>query len=1759
MAIANSTLPGFLNLELLAETRNALLVRGLAGDRPVLLRFPHSPQPSPEEIARLRYDFELSSQVNSPHVVKVHGLEQHGTRTVLIMEDFGARPLRGLLAEGELGLSEVLQIALHIARALGDLHTRHIIHKHIEPANIYVNRPAGEAKLANLSHASRLMREPPRVLNLEQLDDAAAYISPEQTGRMNRDVDYRTDLYSLGVTLYEMLTGRLPFEGNDPMVLVHGHIAVVPRAPHLVRPTVPRAVSDIVMKLLAKNAEERYQSAYGLVADLEACLAQLGTIGTIADFAPGRQDVSARFQLPQKLYGREAERAALIEAFEHASTGGTTLFLVAGHSGIGKSTLINEIQKPVIERRGYFCAGKYDLSLGMPYSGLVEALRGLLRQILAETDEHIERWRQRFLDAFSSNGQIVIDVIPEVELVVGRQPPATALGPTESQKRFQLVFSRFIEAFARPEHPVAMFLDDLQNADAASIELLRYLMQNPSGRHLLVIGAYRENELHGAHPLTAALAELHAAGARVQAVSLRPLAPRDMEQLVADTVGASPSDAAPRELAALVLQRTEGNPFFASQFLLSLHEHELITFDAQTGRWQWDPERIRAAPISDNIARLIAEKIQMLPIAAQRTLQLAACIGHVFDLHLVAKVAERSPEAAAAELWLATEQGLLRPLGDAYKYVNDGAGASQVQYEFLHDRVQETAGALLSDGEKKHAHLRLGRLLRSSTPPEEREQRVFDIVNHLNYGVEHILDPRERHELAQLNLVAGRRAKSSNAHATAMRYLEQGLALLPPAPWDTAYDLTFALHRHRAECHFLLTQFAEAEAELEALRARARAAAEHDEIYLLRTMLHLSQGQFDAMIDDGREALRSYGLEVPPREALGPTGMAELQALFGRLGSYPIRSVLDRPEAQDPAHRARVRLLSYFIVYIGPARPDLLMWVVPISLRETLEHGPVPGSASAFLSFATMSAGMGNLPFAREFGDVGQALSEKYDERAARAMNLNIYVAFIRPWLQPTSGCLPSLDRAYAELFELGMLGYAGFVATTRTVLGILAGAPLDELLARAQARLEFLFRSRETDVALLLVVYVRVLTLYRDGRVPDSPEWYDEKYVLARVSNPHARAAVASHGAQLAYHFGDLRAALEYLAQAEPFLPTMAPFVESAAHRFYQALIYAAALPDAPAAERVTWEKAIADHRGQMESLAAACPENFRHRALLLAAEQARLAGEVQKAADLYEEAAEAAGQTGILQERALACELAARLHLGRGKRTLARAYLGEARDAWERWGAHAKVARLEKDHPDLLPPRERTAHADPTSLDLLTVMKASQAISGEIVLDNLLRQLMTTMLENAGAQHGQLLLASDIPITVEAEAGTEAVPVVRYGGSIERQAGAGASIIRYVERTGETLVLGDACRAGPFAGDPAVVVAGLRSVLCMPIRKQNATVGILYLENRLIADAFTHERCRVLDLLAAQASISLENARLYDTLENRVRERTRELRDKNDELSQALQRLRETQKQLVLQEKLASLGALTSGIAHEIKNPLNFVNNFAELSIELGGDLQEELTAAREVVPAARRESIDDIITDMNHNLRKILEHGKRADGIVRAMLEHARAGTGERADVDLNALLSEYARLAADGLRSRIPSEVSLSFDFVPLPTVNVVQGEIGRTVLNLVNNAIYAASRKAQRLGKGQVAEVRISSRDIGGLVEFRVRDNGDGISAAIRDKIFNPFFTTKPTGEGTGLGLSLTHDIVRGHGGTLTVETEEGSYAEFIVRLPPSPT
>ncbi len=654
--------------EIVIEDATAVVTRAVRDGRNVLLRRASKEYPTSHELAKIRYGASISQSLDLPGVARVHGLEKLGNRVVVVMEDFGGVALRTLLNQRRIEVLEALGIARELAKILGSLHREHVVHRNVEPSNIYVDTASGTVKLANFDIASRLSRDNPVLTGASRLEGTLAYISPEQTGRMNRAVDYRTDMYSLGVTLYEMLAGRLPFDAVDPMALVHSHIAIAPEPPHRIRPTVDAAVSSVVMKLLAKNAEDRYQTAYGLIADLEECMSQLKTAGTIGDFIPGAHDAASDFQIPEKLYGREREKERLISIFERASSGSAELVLLSGHSGIGKSALVNEIQRPITERRGYFTSGKFDKLHNAPHGAMIQAFQSLIRELLSESEKKIASLRKRLNEALGASGQVVIDVIPEVALIVGKQQPVPVVGPTESQNRFNLVFQRFINVFARREHPLAIFLDDLQWADGASLSLIRLLLSDPGTRHLLIIGTYRDNEVHGAHPLALMLSELRKEQALIEELSLRPLDYGDVRRMILDTLSC-PDDEATQALARVVHDRTEGNPFFVNQFLTSLYTHQLLTFSTDAGRWQWNLQRIQESSITDDVAGLMAERIRKLPEASQRVVRLAACIGASFDLKTLSVISESTSLQVATDLWDAVQTGLVLPVGDEYKYL----------------------------------------------------------------------------------------------------------------------------------------------------------------------------------------------------------------------------------------------------------------------------------------------------------------------------------------------------------------------------------------------------------------------------------------------------------------------------------------------------------------------------------------------------------------------------------------------------------------------------------------------------------------------------------------------------------------------------------------------------------------------------------------------------------------------------------------------------------------------------------------------------------------------------------------------------------------------------------------------------------------------------------------------------------------------------------------------------------------------------------
>src|SRR5712672_2980504 len=815
----------------------------------VLAVLPAAEHPTPATLDRLAHEYGLKDELDGAWALRPLALVRERGRTMLVLEDTRSEPLDRLLGP-PMEVRSFLRLAIAIAAALTQVHRRGLVHKDIKPANILVNRTTGEVKLIGFGIASRLPRERQAPAPPESIAGTLAYMAPEQTGRMNRSVDARSDLYALGVTFYQMLTGTLPFTAADPMEWVHCHIARKPVTPSERLETVPVTVSALILKLLAKTAEERYQTAAGLERDLRRCLAAWEAQHRIDPFPLGQQDTPDRLLIPEKLYGRESEIETLLAAFERVVTSGRReLVLVSGYSGIGKSAVVNELHKALASSRGLFASGKFDqYKRDIPYATLAQAFQSLIRPLLGKSDAELAGWRDALREALGPNGRLMIGVVPELKLLIGEQPPVPELPPQQSQSRLQLVFRRFIGVFARPEHPLALFLDDLQWLDAATLDMLADLLTQADVQQLLVIGAYRDNEVDSAHPLMRKLDAIRKAGAFVQEISLAPLAREDLGRLIADTLSCAPGDAAP--LARLMQEKTGGNPFFAIQFISALAEEGLLRFDHDAARWRWELDRIHAKGYTDNVVDLMVGKLTRLPVETQAALQQLACLGNVAEITMLSIVLGKSNDEVRSDLWSAVRLELVEHLEGSYK--------------FIHDRVQEAAYSLIPERLRAEAHLRIGRLLAAHTPAEKREEAIFEIVNQLNRGAALITSRDEREQLAEINLIAGRRAKASTAYASALTYLTAGEALLPEDSWERRHELAFALALHRGECEFLTGALAEAEQRLAALSNRAANTVERATVACVRADLYTTLDQSSRAIAVGLDYLRHLGIDWSP-------------------------------------------------------------------------------------------------------------------------------------------------------------------------------------------------------------------------------------------------------------------------------------------------------------------------------------------------------------------------------------------------------------------------------------------------------------------------------------------------------------------------------------------------------------------------------------------------------------------------------------------------------------------------------------------------------------------------------------------------------------------------------------------------------------------------------------------------------------------------------------------------------------------------------
>ena len=1364
-----------------------------------------------------------------------------------------------------------LRLAIGIVAALGKAHQRGLVHKDIKPANILVNCAGGRTRLTGFGIASRLPRERQAPEPPEFIAGTLAYMAPEQTGRMNRSIDSRSDLYALGVTFYRMLTGRLPFSAADPMEWVHCHVARKPVAPAEQLESVPAAVSEIVMKLLAKTAEDRYQTAAGLEHDLRRSLAEWERHGRIDPFALGENDQPDRLVIPEKLYGREREVETLLAAFDRVvASGAPELVLVSGYSGIGKSSVVNELHKALVRQRGLFASGKFDqYKRDIPYSTLAQAFQSLMRDLLAKSEVDLAAWRDALHEALGAYGRLMIDLVPELKLIIGEQPPVAELPPQQAQGRFQLAFRRFIGVFARPEHPLALFLDDLQWLDAATLDLLENLLTQPGVERLLVVGAYRDNEVDPTHPLMRKLDAIRQAGAPMQEIRLAPLAGGDVEQLIAETLHCEPARSAP--LAQLAHEKTAGNPFFLIQFLHALAEDGLLMFEHERARWSWDLDRIRAKGYTDNVVDLVVGKLSDLPIEVQKVLWGLACLGASADVTTLSLALGISEEQVHADLWEAVRR----------EFVERSASA----YRFIHDRVQEAAYSLIPEDRRAEAHLRIGRLLVAHTPPEKREEAIFEIVNQLNRGAALITAQDEREQLAEFNLVAGKRAKAAAAYAAAQTYITAGSALLPEDCWEHCYALTFSLEFHLAECEFLIGALAAAENRLAMLSSRAGRLVEFAAVTCSRLSLYTTLDRSDRAVEVCLDYLRQVGIQWSAH----PTNdevRQEYERIWQQIGGRPIEELADLPPMTDPECRATLDVLAAVLTPALFTDENLLCLVVSRMANLSLEHGNSDGSCLAYVWVGSMIAGprFGDYQAAFQFGRLGYDLVE---QRGLTRFQARTYMNFgnvVLPWTRHIRAGRDPLRRAFEAANQSGDLNFAAYCCNHLNTNLLAAGDPLDEVQSEAERGLAF---ARKMPFGLVIDAITGQLGLIRTlrGLTPTfgwfDEEGFDERLFERHLANNSALALAEDRywirKLQARFFAGAYASAIVAAANAERLLWTSRTVFERAEYHFYVALARAAVCNATSAAEQAQHLEALAVDYRLLQEWADNCPENFANRAALVAAEIARLEGRELDAEQLYEQAIRSARANGFIHNEALAYELAARFYAARGFEEIAHLYLGNARRGYLLWGADGKVRQLDRLHPRLrqderAPSPTGTIEAPVEHLDLASVLKVSQAVSGEIVLEKLLETLMRAAIEHAGAERGLLIASRGDELQIEAEATTSGDDVtVHLPDGAHATAALPESLVRYVVRTEESVILDDASSQNPFSADPYIVQRRARSTLCLPLLSQAKLVGILYLENNLAAQVFTPDRVTVLKVLASQAAISLENSRLYRDLEDR------------------------------------------------------------------------------------------------------------------------------------------------------------------------------------------------------------------------------------------------------------------------------------------------
>lgn len=1790
-------LPGYQVVEKVGVGRRCAVYRAYGKHERhwVIVKVLRAEAPTLDDIALLKQEYAILEGVEHDGILRPYGLLPHHTGHALILEDCGGRSLKELLAAQHLPVEECLRIGIALAGVLDAIHRVPILHKRVEPSNVLIVPETGLVKLTNFGHASRLSVEHPADIGIARdtggiarAAGALAYLAPEQAGRLGRPIDHRSDLYALGVTLYEMLTRRLPFATHDPVDLAR---VGAPVPPHQIDPEIPEPVSDIVMKLLAKAAEDRYQSASGLQADLEECLARLQAHGDIGELVPGRHDRAGALLIPRRRYGRDAELNALMAAFERSSGGSIELMLISGGPGVGKTFLANELLELVVGRRGYFVAGSFEQRRrNAPYQGLVQAFRALLRQVWAEGPHRLGVVRAKILEAVAPNGRVLADLMPEVASLLGPLPPVPALPATESQHRLRRVLQQLTRVFARAEHPLVMVIDDLQWADAASLKLIESLVTDPEPMHLLIIGAYRDDEVDAIHPLAMAISDLREAAVDLHRIVTPPLSSKQVTRLVLETVAgprAMPSPALRervQDLAELLYLQTGGNPRYLIQVLSSLHSEGLLTAGSDAEAWAWDPAAIEAAGISErSLVELVGADVHLLPETTRHVLQLAACLGESFELDILATLYEQTAATTATHLWDALQAGLVLPLSTSYKMpvlfgpdeVEVGRpGELAVAYRFVHDRAREAAYATIPEPERKRMHIEIGRTLLERIPLDARADIILLIADQLDLGRELLDEGMERDELAGLNLLAAREARAAGASEAALRYVAVGMELLGPDCWSSRYETSMAFSLEALATEHASGNFERVDRLADVALRHARSAMEQAAIHSYQIESLVARRKMQPALDCALHALQVLGISLymePPEE-------------------LSFDHIDDTPGAVDTSKYIAHRILAAAARGLYMLGPDIVGPVSSTRLHLCQNAATPRIAADAAMDHAIwLCSTPEGIERGHRFGRMALEMLERFaidDRKGPIQQKFHTHIAH---WAAPIKESLAPLRSAIQLGLDHGAPLCAGEAAIGYCTHLFFLGENLEFVDGQCARYSELMGRLGLTYHASAFDI-IRQMLWSLLGRSREHVrlvgDLFDESVGLPLLEQSGAVPllfAVYFEKLLLAYLFGDCMQAVDSGRMAARYAAGVTGMLFVAEHNLFYSLALLAACRKVDAAQRDELLRQVEANQEQMQHWVTQAPFNFAHEHELVEAEKARVLGQHREALELFDRAIEGAKAQGGIHIQALACELAADLYAALGDERGAREYLTDAYLQYERWGAWAKLKDLEARHSlDWLraaAPKMRSAEAAreatpgpgrergprPAPLDLGSVMAAAQSIASAIDLDAVLERGLQIIAEHAGAERGALALMHEDELYIDAI----------YGDAIHGPAGDAIQtldvarplvvdgmvpafspeIIQHVARTREPLALDDVRRDSRFDDTVYVQERTPRSILCVPLLDHDELLGVVYLENNAQTVAFPPHRVDIVQLLGAQAAVAITNAR---TVTERMEQtRLRLLQSKNADLEREAWELARLN---VDKDKFFSI------ISHDLRNPFNMMLNLVEIAVdEVDVATPEEMKDMLLKLQQAA-ESCYTLLENLLTWSR--LQSGRMAYKPVAADLHGMAEGTvillqrvAEEKGITLRNAVERDMRIHADRfmIDMVIRNLISNALKFTPRGGEVVVSARMyGAEVLEEeVLDVEEVAAEEAAEVFEELAPEVDDGAAPE--MVEVAVRDTGIGIRQEDIDKLFRSdvHHTTKGTAneQGTGLGLAMCVEMVKQNGGEIRVESEVGVGTTFLFTVP----